>query len=129
MRLFLAMAAAVVGSIALSACNVSPRNDPPVWQSTVQRSLNAAAVCVVAALDKEFHSDLPASVMSSITHSIQIKVPERVFEVLPQQQQSGGEMYFVRLTAVSPTATNIELHSIKIGPWKNQVQPAVMSCA
>jgi hypothetical protein len=105
---------------------MSVRGDAPVWSATSRHSLNDTSACVVAALNKTFHSDTPV-LSPSITHQIQIIEPNRVFEVLPQQTITvGAELYIVRLTAEGPNATRIDLQIIVTMTGK--VQPAVVTC-
>lgn len=120
----LALAAALTGCSALTA-----RGTPPIWTGASQFDLNQTVSCVIKGLNVATHSDSPlASLGTRITHQAVIIEPDRVMEVAPQQTITvGAEIYYVRLTAVSKSHTNIKL----FGPatWSERLRGGVVACA
>lgn len=104
----------------LAGCSLmSVRGQAPVWTSTSNKPLNTAVSCVIAGLNTVEPGNL--------THSAQIIEPDRVLEVAPQQTITiGAEIYFVRLTALSATATRLDLNSAPA--WTGRLQAAIAPC-
>jgi len=106
---------------------ITPRNGPPTATAFAASSIDAAASCIVDALNKAQHSDTPALV-PSVTSYVQVILPGRVYEVMPQQTiVMTGEAYFVRLTAETPTRTRIE--AFGIGVFGPIVSRAAATCS
>ncbi len=117
----LALAVAAVG-----CAHITPRGSPPAASWTARRALDDAATCVVAALNEEMRSQ--SALSPSITHQVQTIEPGRVYEVVPQQTLTvAAEIYFVRLAAMPPSATRIELFSV--ATWTSRLERAVAKCA
>jgi len=115
----------ILATAALTACSVTLRNDPPAATFTASTGLDETATCLVRALNE----DNPRALLPGphLTHQVQIVEPGRVYEVLPQKTiVVGGEVYFIRATALPSGGTQIE--PFAIGTWRG-VKEAAESCA
>lgn len=104
----------------LAGCDtLSVRGDRPIWSTVANTSLNTTISCVINGLNTVHPG--------SITHSAQIIDPDRVAEIAPQQVITiGAEIYFVRLTALSASSTNIELNAVRT--WAPRLSAAIAPC-
>jgi len=109
----------VAVAVALAGCEaLTVRGSAPTGEWTSRRTLDEAAGCVVRAFD---------SVNTRITHAIQIKVPGRVYEIVPQQTLTvGAEIYYARLEAEKG---NTFMQLFSIGVFTRDMMPALASCA
>ncbi len=116
-----------LAALALAGCaHITPRDNEPSVTLHSSASLDDTAACVVRSLNTQMHTNNPLGV--SITHKTEIIEPGRVYEVSPQQTITlTAEIYFIRLTAVQPSGTRIDVHVIST--WRDQVEPAVRFCA
>jgi hypothetical protein len=113
---------------ALTGCSVTPRGTPPIWTGASRFDLNQTVSCVIKSLNVAMHSDSPLGM--PITHQAGIIEPDRVMEVAPQQTFTAGfEFYYVRLSAISKSRTNIELFEHNATRWSERLRGGVAACA
>jgi hypothetical protein len=110
----------------LSACAHQPqlRERPDrVWASS--KSIDAAAACVIRALDERGRSG--SNLSPNLTHARRVIEPGRVYEIRPAQDGAvTTEVYFVRLEKLDDRTTRMS--AFVASPWKKELLRALSPC-
>jgi hypothetical protein len=94
------------------------------WEG--KNSIDAAAKCVMKALDYSFSSPRPP--LPGNTHRVKVIEEERVYEIAPVTIPGIEPLYFVRVRSEGPQRTIIELFIPPI-KYEAPLRDALAKCA